>query len=84
LQNLANRALALAEHARAKPDPKRELANREPEFAAWAQPFRRVFGNTQLTYAWEHRGRVLYGAPAKGTWVRVSEPRLVPIKKGKR
>jgi hypothetical protein len=80
--DLADRALALAEHARTKPDPKREAMRRCPELVAWVRTLNAAIdGRVELLRAWDADG-YCYGEPDRGRWVAVSAPPLMG--KGKR
>ena len=82
MTELADRALAYAEHARAKPDPKREVVRRCPQFAHFCgQLNAAISGRVELLRAWDADG-YCYGEPDTRRWVAVSAPPLMG--KGKR
>lgn len=79
---LADRALAYAEHARAKPDPKRLVMERCPEFVAFVRTLNAAIdGRVTLLRAWDADG-YCYGEPDRRRWVALSAPPI--LGKGKR
>lgn len=83
MTELADRALAYAEHARYRGhDNKRNVIVRCPELAEFARELNRALGGrVTLLRAWDADG-YCYGEPDRRRWVALSAPPI--LGKGKR